>query len=186
MRSSLTIAFPLMIAAHLLAQRPADPPQPGSNSAQPAYTLHASSRVVLTDVSVIDGEGNPVHGLKAADFHILDNKKPQALEFFEEHRGTALTPMQEVRSTPGVYSNQIVAHLPPVVNVLVLDITNLGLPEQMYLNYEFSEELPRRAAAGGVPVDGRRVPGAAGLYGGSCTADGCGEQRYPAFPVSRS
>ncbi len=122
----------------------------GAASGMPAYTLHAGTRVVLTDVSVTDRDGNPVYGLKAEDFHILDNKQPQTLLSFEEHRGTALTPLQEVKAAPGVYSNAILEHLPPVVNVLVLDITNLRLPEQMYLNYELTRFV--KSFPGGQPL----------------------------------
>jgi hypothetical protein len=31
---------------------------------QPIYTLHANKRVVLTDVTVTDHKGNPIHGLR--------------------------------------------------------------------------------------------------------------------------
>jgi VWFA-related protein len=36
------------------------------------------------DVSVVDRDGNPVHGLKAEDFALFDRKKPQAIAAFTE------------------------------------------------------------------------------------------------------
>src|SRR5258707_13862731 len=54
---------------------------------QPVYTLHANKRVVLTDVTVTDRKGNPIHGLNASAFQILDNGKPQDLASFEKHAG---------------------------------------------------------------------------------------------------
>jgi hypothetical protein len=44
--------------------------QAGGFGSQSGYSLQANSRVVLTDVTVTDKKGNPVHGLKASDFRI--------------------------------------------------------------------------------------------------------------------
>ena len=62
---------------------------------QPIYTLHTDKRVVLTDVTVTDRQGPPIHGLNASAFQILDNGKPQNLASFEEHSGP---PVESVRS----------------------------------------------------------------------------------------
>ncbi len=59
--------------------------QTSGSGSQPGYSLQANSRVVLTDVTVTDKKGNPVHGLKASDFRISDNKSPQEIASFEEH-----------------------------------------------------------------------------------------------------
>ena len=120
-----------------MAQQPA--PQ------SPAYTLHASSRVVLTDVVVTDRDGNPVHGLTEKDFRLLDNKVPQTLSSFEEHSAAMLEPVKVMQTKPGVFSNEMSMHLPPVVNVLLLDSSNLGFGEQAYLYVElkrFLEKFP--------------------------------------------
>ena len=117
------------------AQQSSIPPIPAP------YTLHASSRVVLTDVVVTDRNGNPVHGLRAADFHIFDNKQPQELSSFEEHDTKSLTPVVETKSQPGVYSNAYLQQMPQVSNVLLLDISNLQLQDQMYLSYELNRFL---------------------------------------------
>lgn len=105
---------------------------------QPDYTLQANSRLVLTDVVVTDSKGNPVHGLRASDFQILDDNKPQILASFEEHAETPAASLPQASLTPGVYSNQFMMHLPPVLNIVVIDITHLNIPDQMYLNYELS------------------------------------------------
>jgi hypothetical protein len=52
------------------------------------YTFHADTRVVLTDVTVTDSKGNPVHGLPQSAFRIFDNNQPQAVASFEEHTAT--------------------------------------------------------------------------------------------------
>jgi hypothetical protein len=53
-----------------------------TSPALPQYTIRSETRVVLTDIAVTD---NPVHGLRAADFGVLDNKLPQKIASFEEH-----------------------------------------------------------------------------------------------------
>jgi VWFA-related protein len=42
---------------------------------------------------------------------------------------------------PGVYSNDFLLHLPSVLNIIVIDITNLEIPDQMYLYYELTRFL---------------------------------------------
>ncbi len=117
----------------------------GSPAQQPGYTLQTTTRIVLTDVIVTDRKGNPVHGLRASDFQIFDNNKPQVLSSFEEHTTTPIAPIEQASTSPGVYSNKFLLHLPPVLNIIVIDITNLELPDQMYLYYElnrFIKNLP--------------------------------------------
>jgi VWFA-related protein len=109
----------------------------------PPYTIQANTRVVLTDVTVTDTHGLPVHGLPQAAFHIFDDNQPQTITSFEEHAGVSAVTMPE--STSGSYSNDYLLHLPPVLNIIVIDIANLEIPERMYLNYQltkFLNELP--------------------------------------------
>ncbi|HWZ49827.1 MAG TPA: hypothetical protein VNW54_00020 [Granulicella sp.] len=77
---------------------PAAPPQK-----VPRYTLRSETRSVLTDVTVTDREGRPVHGLKASAFHLFDDNQPQDLASFDEHTGKEATPAAPARaSRPGV------------------------------------------------------------------------------------
>ncbi len=105
---------------------------------QPGYTFQAGTRIVLTDVTVSDKKGKPVHGLRASDFHIFDNNKPQFVASFEEHTTTPVALFPQPSTAPGVYSNNFLLYLPPVLNVIVIDIANLEIVDQMYLNYELS------------------------------------------------
>ena len=113
---------------------------------EPEYTFHAGPRIVLTDVTVTDRKGNPVHGLRASDFQIFDNNKPQVLASFEEHTTTPVAPMEQTSASPGVYSNEFLQHLPPALNIIVVDITNLELPDQMYLYYELNQFIKNLSA----------------------------------------
>ena len=114
-------------------------------SSQPGYTIQANSRVVLTDVTVTDSKGNPVRGLAQSAFQIFDNKQSQRIASFEEHRGEehsgAVTPVALPAAKPGVYSNDFLEHLPPVLNVVVIDIIHLDITDQMYLYYELTKFL---------------------------------------------
>lgn len=113
---------------------------------QTPYTFHADTNVVLTDVTVTDARGNPVHGLPESAFHIFDNNHEQAIGSFEEHvtAPASSAPFEEASSTAGVYSNDYLLHLPPVLNILLIDLAHLGMADQMYLNYELTKFLKER------------------------------------------
>jgi len=122
--------------------QPQNQPPANRQSANQPYTIRTISRVVLTDVTVTDSKGNPVHGLPESAFRILDNNQPQTIASFEEHSGApapAAATMQPVAAAKGVYSNEYLLHLPPVLSVVIIDIANLSIPEQMYLNYELTK-----------------------------------------------
>jgi VWFA-related protein len=104
---------------------------PGSSNQAP-YTLQVNSRVVLTDVTVTDKQGNPITGLTENDFQLLDNGKPQKLASFEEHRQQA-PQLTEASVTPGRFSNDYLRHPPAQVNVLLFDTTTIGIVDQMQL-----------------------------------------------------
>jgi VWFA-related protein len=112
---------------------------------QSTYSFHTYTRVVLTDVTVTDAHGNPVHGLPQSVFRIFDNKQPQAIASFEEHAGIHAASIHST-SAAGVYSNDYLLHLPPVLNILLIDIGNLEMADQMYLNYELTRFLNEQPA----------------------------------------
>jgi VWFA-related protein len=135
--SSLCVA---LLTLHV-ASLPARAQSSGESSGpQSGYTFHANSRVVLTDVTVTDKRGNSVHGLKATDFRIFDNREPQEVASAEEHgKGdTVLAPPPGV-SPPGVFSNAYLEHPPRVLNILFIDLTNIEIADQMYLNYQLGK-----------------------------------------------
>jgi VWFA-related protein len=121
-------------AAHAQSQSQQPPPPPLN---QP-YTIQANSRVVLTDVTVTDKSGNPVHGLPESAFRIFDNSKPETIDSFEEHPG-APTSVATEPAARGVFSNDYLLHPPPALNVVLFDISNLEVADQMYLYYELKK-----------------------------------------------
>lgn len=119
--------------------------EPGVSTATPGYTLHANAQTVLTDVTVSDSTGNPVHNLPESAFYIFDNDHPQQVTSFEEHTGAAVAQQNAGPVEPHTFSNQFLLHPPPAFNVLVLDTWTIGIVDQMYLNEQlthFIEALP--------------------------------------------
>jgi VWFA-related protein len=133
----------LAAALRVPAQSPATPPP--LNPQVP--TLHMSTRVVLTDVTVTDSHGNPIHGLPRSAFHIFDDGRPQSLDSFEEHtqsQSPALTPVA-APANPNVFTNDFLLHPPSPVNVILIDTTTIRLTDQMYVYQQltsFVKSLP--------------------------------------------
>lgn len=139
-RSTLVLAVAVSCAPVLFSLRTQAQPAPQTPPNQSTYTFHANTRAVLTDVTVTDKNGNPVHGLPQSAFRIFDNKQPQVIASFEEHAGIPAAIILP-KDTPGVYSNDYLLHLPPVLNVVLIDIVRLDMADQMYLNYELTKFL---------------------------------------------
>lgn len=142
---SFTAALFCSLAAVTAAARAQSP-----RSQQPAYTFQAGTRIVLTDVIVTDKHGNPIRDIPQSAFQIYDNNKPQTIASFKEHTTTPVESLPPVSTAPGVYSNAFLAHLPPVLNIIVIDTTNLEIADQMYLNFQLTRFL--RALPAGDPV----------------------------------
>ncbi len=123
------------------------PIAPNAQANQPAYTIHTGSRLVLTDVTVTDRAGNPVHNLPSSSFHIFDGNVPQSTSSFEEHTAalnkeiTPAVPANDIAHPKGVYTNDFLLHAPPVLNIIVLDIINIRIEDQMYLSYQLTQYL---------------------------------------------
>lgn len=119
---------------------------PPGQAQKPSLTIHTTAQIVLTDVVVTDGKGNPVQGLKESDFHIYDNGRPQTMLSFKEYRTESVAnALPSVSAAPDVYSNAFIEHLPPVLNIVVIDTTDMEVSDQMYLRYEldrFIKQLP--------------------------------------------
>lgn len=99
-------------------------------------TLRTNVRLTTVDVVVTDGKGNPIHGLKADDFSVLENKKGQKLTSFEEH-GT-VAPATYDKPRPGVFTNATAAR-GGVNNVLLIDFLNTPATDQSYLRAQIAK-----------------------------------------------
>lgn len=137
----------------LYAQAPdsaATPPQPG-------FTLRTEARSVLTDVVVTDRDGKTVHGLPATAFHLFDDGRPQPMTSFAERSAKTETPV----ATParaGVYSNGFLRNPPAASNIVLLDVTNMDLPDQMYLHFQLGKLIDSLTPGAAVAVYVRSGP----------------------------
>ena len=87
--TSLALAFALTLTS--LTARAQD-----STPAQPTYTFKVNSDLVLTNVVVRDKKtGELVRGLKASDFIILENGKPQRISTFDFENVDEAAPLSE-------------------------------------------------------------------------------------------
>jgi VWFA-related protein len=126
MRWLSQLAFFILLACGLTLAASA----PASNLADQgdsAATIKTTTRVVLLDVLVADKAGQPVHGLKARDFTVLEDGKPQQVRGFEE-RGPTLSvssaPQPATNLPPNTYTNYLTAREPGAVTILLFDTLN--------------------------------------------------------------
>lgn len=144
--SAATLLAGLM--ALMAAAQTAPLPQAAGTSQQKPYILQLNTRAVLTDVTVTDKHGNPVLGLRAQDFRIFDNGKPQPLASFDEHRQQTVA--LDAAPAPGVFSNNFLRHPPPQINAVLFDTTTIHVTDQMYLFQEMKQFVTNLPP--GVPV----------------------------------
>lgn len=121
--SSIAPAQQEMISQAVDEQRPAP------------TTLRTTTRLVLIDAVVTDSAGNPVPGLKASDFSLLEDGKAQEIRGFSYHQSKAIgsestspegprVPSSTTNETRDVYSNSGITDPAQDLTVIVLDELN--------------------------------------------------------------
>ena len=112
---------------------------------EPAPVLKVTTRLVTVDVVATDQQGQPVSGLQARDFTLLENGKPQQIRIFSPHRpplpGTASTELKPIKLPPNIFSN-----IPPYnpnnsLNVIVLDLINTDFDDLAYGRHQILKYL---------------------------------------------
>jgi VWFA-related protein len=114
-------------------------------------TLRTNTRLVVVDVVATDSKGQPIPDLKAADFTLLEDSKPQKISGFAfEHPGSNLgqaaqiqLPSSVVTNAPKFQSNSL--------NIILFDTVNGDFAEHAYardqlLKFLNSAELERPVA----------------------------------------
>ena len=168
MGNYLRNTVPLMVlvlafAAITLAQQPAPPatgeaaaapnaaPTPAQPQSEPvesaATVLKVKTRLVLVDVIALDRKGVPVADLKADDFTLQEENKPQKIRVFNFQQGPqgqpavlapATLPANRITNMPRFKTNS-------ALNVLLLDGINVTNANQKYAREQmlkFLEKLP--------------------------------------------
>jgi len=122
--------------------------QPQSEQVEgPAAVLKVKTRLVVVDVIALDHKGAPVADLKADDFVLQEETKPQRIRVFnfqQDPQG------QTIVMTPAALSANRITNMPrfktnSALNVLLLDGINVSNTNQKYAREQmlkFLEKLP--------------------------------------------
>jgi VWFA-related protein len=125
------------------AQNPKAQNLAGDSSQQPPV-FKTNARAVLVDVVVTKGNDEPVPALREQDFQVLEDGKPQSIDYFEEHTAKVL-PLEALpalpKMPPNVYTNVPPAPPSDDVNVLLLDSLNTEKQDQVFMHKQILEFL---------------------------------------------
>ena len=148
MPRNLTIAAGYLLGAVLVCVcvldsqvNPAQEPVGGD------YVLKSESPLVVLDVVVTDKKGEPVHGLKASDFTVLEKDQEMTLQSFEEYRSDQAPPLAPLPATqapgPNVFTNVADTHGDGPLNVLLMDALNTPVADQVYVREQMLEYVKK-------------------------------------------
>src|SRR5450755_2923678 len=114
----------LLSVASLLAEQA--PAAKSPSVSETTATIKTSSRIVLLDVLVTNKTGRPVRGLRAQDFTVLEDGKPQQIRGFEERYPDVVAAAQPapLNLPPNTYTNFLTARAPGAINILLFDTLN--------------------------------------------------------------
>jgi len=118
-----------------------------TNSNDQVPTIKTAVRVVLVDVVVTQGKGEPVTGLRKEDFQVSEDGRPQTISFFEEHRGGTVSPVALPPMPADVYTNYPTIRTTDSINVLLLDSLNTQATDQVYVRPQMVKYLRAELAA---------------------------------------
>jgi VWFA-related protein len=112
-----------------------------------APTIKSEVRVVLVDVVVTQGKGEPVAGLHKEDLQVSEDGRPQTISFFEEHTGGTVSAVKLPPTPPGVYTNYPTIKTTDSIHVLLLDSLNTQAADQTYVRPQMVKYLQAALAA---------------------------------------
>ena len=142
------LAIALVLCVRTESQTSSDQQQDLMHSDQ---TLRTNTRLVVVDVVATDSKGQPVPDLKAADFTVLEDGKPQKISGFNfEHSGGAPAQVVQINLPPSVVTNAP-KFQSNSLNVILFDTVNGDFAEHAYardqlLKFLNSAELGRPVA----------------------------------------
>ena len=111
------------------------------------YVLKSESPLVVLDVVVTDKKGEPVHGLKASAFTVLEKDQKMTLQSFEEYRSDQAPPLAPLPAPqapgPNVFTNVADTHSDGPLNVLLMDALNTPVADQVYVREQMLEYVKK-------------------------------------------
>jgi VWFA-related protein len=116
--------------------------------AAPAYLpqtqlLKASASNVLVDVVVTDAKQKPALGLGKQLFEVLEDGKPQIIDFFEEHTAVPAPEIEALKLPANLYTNLPTAPVSDSVNVLLIDKVNTPLQDQVRVHKQIIDFIQK-------------------------------------------
>ncbi len=120
------------------------PNAPGSTP-----VIRTTTRLVQVDVVITDSKGQPVTGLKAGDFTVLQDGKPQQLKVFEAHVPRAPEPKVTKSAPllpPNTYTNLPRDASDSSWNIIMVDLLNTETKDQQIVRDQLMKllnSLPR-------------------------------------------
>jgi VWFA-related protein len=122
------------------------------------HALKAESPLVVLDVVVTDKKGEPVHGLKASDFTVLEKDQKMTLQSFEEYRYDKAPPPAPLPARqalgPNVFTNVADTRSDGRLNVLLMDALNTPMAEQMYVREQMLEYVKKAPQGARIAIFG--------------------------------
>jgi VWFA-related protein len=129
LRIRSVVLFPTLFSlaiVHIQAQ------STSSDSQKNASVLKTTTRAVVVDVVITGSNGTSVSGLDQRSFSVLEDGKPQTIDFFEEHTPSTAPAVALPQLPPHVYSNEPAVAPNEAVNILLLDSLNTEEADQAY------------------------------------------------------
>jgi len=134
-RSSALLAATLIFATVCFGQTAPDSQAQSAAPPPGAVILQTKAQLVVLDVVVQDDQGNPVHGLKTANFELTEGKASQKIRTAEEHTPPTVPANlpDPGKMPPGFFTN--FTPVPPgtTLNVLLLDSLNTPMMYQTWI-----------------------------------------------------
>jgi len=120
------------------------------------YTLQTGTNLVIVDVGVTDQSGRPVKNLKAANFILLEDGRPQAIRSLEEHSPVATSAQAPAlpKLQSGLFTNFAPAPAAGPANILLLDTLNTPLLDQSFVRRQLEEYLRKMPAGTQIAIFG--------------------------------
>ncbi|HET8892359.1 MAG TPA: VWA domain-containing protein [Candidatus Angelobacter sp.] len=108
-------------------QQPATPQQQEPAVSASNMVLRSTTRLVIVDVVTVDSKGEPVTGLSADDFTVLEDGKPQKISGFSFARASASSTSASTVHGANLYTNTPQYKDASCLNVILLDTLNADL-----------------------------------------------------------
>jgi VWFA-related protein len=107
------------------------PDQPKEKVYQSQTVLRATTRLVVIDAVVLDEKGQPITDLKADDFTVMEDGKPQKISDFSFHQAgpAGAAPRQ---TAPNIISNAPDFASNSCLNIILLDAINTDFSNHAY------------------------------------------------------